>query len=175
MIYSNGDVTPNVNWAANGFRLPTEAEWEKAARGGLTGQRFPWGNTISEKQANYLGNSFFSYDFGPNGYNSGFTNGPIPYTSPVGYFPPNNYGLFDMAGNEIEWCWDWYGTGPNGSDDYIANSNDPLGPTFGTERVMRGGCWAFNANLASCAYRWHQGPSVASYTFSGFRCVVTGQ
>ena len=54
-VYTNGERIRYVNWTANGYRLPTEAEWEKAARGGLSGQRFPWGNTISESQANYYG------------------------------------------------------------------------------------------------------------------------
>src|SRR5208282_6192538 len=110
-VYTNGDVAPYVNWGANGYRLPTEAEWEKAARGGLSGQRFPWGDTISQSQANYYGaTSFYSYDLGPNGYNAAFTNGVMPYTSPVGYFAANSYGLYDMIGNVSEWCWDWYGT-----------------------------------------------------------------
>jgi formylglycine-generating enzyme required for sulfatase activity len=62
-VYTNGEVTPYVNWTNSGYRLPTEAEWEKAARGGLSGQRFPWGNTISESQANYFGNTIsYSYD-----------------------------------------------------------------------------------------------------------------
>ena len=105
-VYTNGDTGTSVfvNWANNGYRLPTEAEWEKAARGGLIGQRFPWGNTISESQANYFGDpAVDSYDLGPAGYNAAFATGAFPYTSPVGSFPANGYGLYDMAGNAFEW------------------------------------------------------------------------
>jgi formylglycine-generating enzyme required for sulfatase activity len=78
-IYTNGETDAvYANWTASGYRLSTEAEWEKAARGGLSGQRFPWGNTISESQANYIGNTSYSYDLGPNGDNVIGQNGGIP-------------------------------------------------------------------------------------------------
>jgi len=163
-VYTNGEVTPYVNWAANGYRLPTEAEWEKAARGGLSGQRFPWGNTISESQANYYGETnVYSYDLGPNGYNAVFATGGYPYTSPVGYFAANGYGLYDMAGNVFEWCGDWYGTP-------YAGGSDPRGPASGSFRVLRGGSWYGDARGARCAYRVSGGPSDA-YGDGGFRCV----
>ena len=167
-VYTNGQVTPHVNWAASGYRLPTEAEWEKAARGGLSEQRFPWGNTISESQANYYGcTACWSYDLGPNGYNAiGSIGGTSPATSPVGSFAPNGYGLYDMTGNVSEWCWDWYGT-PYGQP---TNTN-PTGPAAGSYRVLRGGYWNVNAVGARCANRLsNYVPSGASYAL-GFRCV----
>ncbi len=166
-VYKTGDLEPYVNWTANGYRLPTEAEWEKAARGGLSGERFPWGNTISERQANYRGcTSCFSYDLGPDGYNALFDTGAYPYTSPVGYFAANGYGLYDMAGNVFEWCWDWYGT-PYGQP----TTTNPTGPASGIFRVLRGGYWFYYAYLARCAYRsFGLNPYVDYYSF-GFRCV----
>lgn len=178
-VYTNGDVTPYVNWSANGYRLPTEAEWEKAARGELSGQRFPWGNYISESLANYYGNTtvFSSYDLGPyNGFNTNFSTAGSYVSSPVGYFAPNGYGLYDMAGNEMEWCWDWYGT-PYGQP----TTNNPTGPASGSERVFRGGFWAsgvdtqniYNSPHSANRYEWN--PSSINYSgqewWSGFRCM----
>jgi formylglycine-generating enzyme required for sulfatase activity len=162
--YTNGQVTPYVNWTASGYRLPTEAEWEKAARGGLSGYRFPWGSVISESQANYAGSTATNYDLGPNGYNAAFTNGITPFTSPVGYFAPNGYGLYDMAGNVFEWCWDWYGTP-------YAGGSDPRGPASGSNRVLRGGTWNYFANYARCANRNGSNP-INAINLIGFRCVM---
>jgi formylglycine-generating enzyme required for sulfatase activity len=167
-VYMNGDVDAvYANWGANGYRLPTEAEWEKAARGRLSGQRFPWGDTISESQANYDGcTTCYSYDLGPNGYNAiGSIGGTDPATSPVSYFAANGYGLYDMAGNVFEWCWDWYGT-PYGQP----TTTNPTGPASGSRRVMRGGGWYSSADYALCADRVAYVPDDADGGV-GFRCV----
>ncbi len=166
-VYAYGDAVPYVNWNANGYRLPTEAEWEQAARGGLSGKRFPWGNTITESQANYYADpASFAYDLSPyEGNNALFETGASPYTSPAGSFAPNGYGLFDMAGNVGEWCWDWYGT-PYGQP---TNTN-PTGPATGDYHLTRGGNWNHEPNLLRCANRVFVLTPLA-YDYIGFRCV----
>ena len=170
--YTNGDVDMiYVNWNNSGYRLPTEAEWEKAARGGRSNLRFPWGNTIDWSHANYQSywlddTPYYSYDLAPtNGFDPAYNDGIIPYTSPVGAFAPNGYGLYDMAGNVSEWCWDWYGT-PYGQ----STPNHPTGPETGSYRVQRGGSWFYYADYARCANRGNDFSDDAGDDI-GFRCV----
>jgi formylglycine-generating enzyme required for sulfatase activity len=145
-----------VKPAASGYGLPTEVEWMYAARGGVSDARFPWGtDTITHTQANYYSVDTFPYDLSPTrDYHPTYAVGDPPYTSPVGVFAPNGYGLYDMAGNIYEWCWD-------GSP-----------PPYETWRVLRGGSWNGYAGNG-CVIGWRSSalPTVTSYAY-GFRTVA---
>jgi formylglycine-generating enzyme required for sulfatase activity len=130
------------NWSANGYRLPTEAEWEYACRAG-TPTAYSTGNTITTSQANFNSST----------------------TTVVGTYPANAYGLYDMPGNVWEWCWDWY-------DNYESGAQtDPTGASSGAGRVIRGGSWFFNSveGLRSAARSYYNPSSGSDYI--GFRLV----
>ncbi|RKU36792.1 hypothetical protein C6495_03005 [Candidatus Poribacteria bacterium] len=160
------DAMAYAKWA--GMRLPTEAEWEKAARGGLIGQKYPWGNTLDASKANY-------------GKGKKTTSEPpAERTTPVGKYPANGYGLYDMSGNVLEWCLDAY------QKKFYANSpyRNPVAGTSGAEgihylienfaqkkekRVARGGSWSFSPKGVRAANRLGEKPSLLSSDV-GFRC-----
>ena len=147
MIYVNyDDAVAYADWV--GKRLPTEAEWEYAARGGLEGKRYPWGNEIDGTNAHY-------------GNHDG--DGP---TEPVGSYVANGYGLYDVAGNVFEWCADWY------DENYYSSSpaTNPPGPATGTNRVLRGGAWFNNTTYLRVANR-NAGNPDSGIRYNGFRCV----
>ncbi|HUU28172.1 MAG TPA: SUMF1/EgtB/PvdO family nonheme iron enzyme [archaeon] len=142
--------TWKCDFTKNGFRLPTEAEWEYACRAG-TGTRYYTGDEESdlERTGWYAGNSGES-------------------TYPVGQKEANGWGLYDMHGNVFEWCNDWW------FEDYSSSGQvNPAGPAAGTYRVLRGGCWYVEAEYCRAAARTNSGPSTKS-DFIGFRVVRRG-
>ena len=147
----HADAEAYAKWA--GGRLPTEAEWEFAARG-TDGRRYPWGNE----------------DPKPDQAVFGLTIGKGGKAAPVGSTPGDvsPFGILDMAGNVLEWCADWYAPYPT---DGVEPLDNPAGPPQGAQRIMRGGCWAYEAPGLRAASRT-LAPPQQRLNLAGFRIVV---
>ncbi len=141
-------ATAYAKWI--GKRLPTEAEWEAAAASGRENAIYTTGQDIERSQAN-----FFSSD-----------------TTPVMSYPPNNFGLYDIAGNVYEWCQDWYAY--NYYDSSVVEPENPKGPQQGVYRVLRGGCWKSLKEDLRCSHRHRNNPGAVNGTY-GFRCAADTQ
>jgi formylglycine-generating enzyme required for sulfatase activity len=148
--YSGSGSNITCNWGANGYRLPTEAEWEYAARGGLKSKGYKYSGS------NSIGTVAW-YD-----ENSGSR------THEVGTKKPNELGIHDMSGNVWEWCWDWYA----GSYYKKSPSINPKGPNSGSYRVLRGGSWNFNHDFCRISYRDINNPNEGNNNY-GFRVCRT--
>lgn len=163
------DAQAFVTWlnekeGTDAYRLPTEAQWEYAARAG-TETPFYWGSTPDGRYANFIDTSYANVRPKDKDLSGGVYDGYI-FTAPVGSFKPNTWGLYDMSGNVWEWCHDWYGDYPAGA------VVDPLGPGEGKRRIVRGGSWDCQAKFMRSSARIRRVP-VNRYHDFGFRVART--